>query len=270
MKKKILLIGIIIMGIITGIMLEIDSHNTKEKTKIVNEHNDIKKEQKKEQKQEQKQIKQENIKKDIAKLEKIKNDKYMILVNKSTHKLNKNDIPDNLVVPKIKFNKWATNTKMEKVAASAVEKMFEAAKKDRIDLLGISAYRAYNVQVEVFEQEIEVKGSKKRAEEAVAPPGSSEHQTGYTLDLTCVNRVNLDKNFEKTDDFKWLQENCYKYGFILRYPKDKEDITKYQYEPWHYRYVGVDNATYIMKNHLTLEEYIERIDKKIENLKKEL
>ncbi|AWZ47526.1 D-alanyl-D-alanine carboxypeptidase [Clostridiaceae bacterium 14S0207] len=264
MKKKILLIGIIIMGIITGIMLEIDSHNTKEKTKIVNEHNDIKKEQKKE----QKQIKQENIKKDIAKLEKIKNDKYMILVNKSTHKLNKNDIPDNLVVPKIKFNKWATNTKMEKVAASAVEKMFEAAKKDRIDLLGISAYRAYNVQVEVFEQEIEVKGSKKRAEEAVAPPGSSEHQTGYTLDLTCVNRVNLDKNFEKTDDFKWLQENCYKYGFILRYPKDKEDITKYQYEPWHYRYVGVDNATYIMKNHLTLEEYIEKIDDKIENLKK--
>ena len=97
------------------------------------------------------------------------------------------------------------------------------------------------------------------AKEWVAIPGTSEHHTGLALDIVTPTYQVLDYGFDTTEAFKWLYENCSKYGFILRYPKDKSDITKITYEPWHYRYVGVETAKYIMENNMCLEEYIESI-----------
>lgn len=87
----------------------------------------------------------------------------------------------------------------------------------------------------------------------VAKPGFSEHETGYAFDFS--ETVNLD--YQGTGDFKWINENSYKYGFIVRYPEDKEDITEFRYEPWHFRYVGIPHANYMTKNNLCLEEYID-------------
>ena len=91
----------------------------------------------------------------------------------------------------------------------------------------------------------------------VMPPGYSEHETGLALDIVAADYQLLDDAQENTEENRWLRENCWKYGFILRYPKDKEDITQIDYESWHFRYVGTEAAEYIMKNNITLEEYIE-------------
>jgi len=89
-----------------------------------------------------------------------------------------------------------------------------------------------------------------------ARPGFSEHQTGLTVDVDNAKLSYTD--FDKTNEFKWMMENAHRFGFILRYPKDKEDITGYSYESWHYRYVGVDIATYIYEHNITLDEYYVR------------
>ena len=101
-----------------------------------------------------------------------------------------------------------------------------------------------------------------------AEAGASEHQTGLAIDILSDEYSVLDEGFENTRAFKWLNENCYKYGFILRYLKGKEDITGYNYEPWHFRYIGNEEAAMeIMNRGLTFEEYINEIKGKIENLK---
>jgi LAS superfamily LD-carboxypeptidase LdcB len=99
----------------------------------------------------------------------------------------------------------------------------------------------------------------------VLPAGYSEHHTGLAMDLVSSDYwgyySDLEHDYEKFDSFKWMYEHCAEFGFILRYPKDKQDITGITYEPWHYRFVGVEAATYIMENGLCLEEYLEIIGK---------
>ena len=92
----------------------------------------------------------------------------------------------------------------------------------------------------------------------VAYPGTSEHQLGLTVDICSIGNQELDSSQEDTATQQWLMANCYKYGFILRYPADKSDITEISYEPWHYRYVGVEAATEMYQKHLCLEEYLEQ------------
>jgi len=95
-----------------------------------------------------------------------------------------------------------------------------------------------------------------KAAKYVALPGQSEHQTGLAMDVTSESaNWGLSNNFGETNEGKWLKDNCYKYGFILRYPEGKEDITGYNYEPWHIRYVGKKVSTYIYTNNITLEEF---------------
>lgn len=101
------------------------------------------------------------------------------------------------------------------------------------------------------------KEAKKKAGTVVALPGTSEHEIGLAVDIVDVKYQLLEENQEKTETQKWLMKNCWKYGFILRYPKDKQKITGVIYEPWHYRFVGKENAKMIMKNNLCLEEYLE-------------
>lgn len=91
----------------------------------------------------------------------------------------------------------------------------------------------------------------------IAVPGYSEHHTGLAIDITDVFWENKTEELEKTDTYQWMSAHCHEYGFIVRYPKGKEKITGYEYEPWHYRYVGVKAATYIMEHDLCLEEFLD-------------
>lgn len=124
-----------------------------------------------------------------------------------------------------------------------------------LDIWVASAYRSYNRQKEIFDQNVASVGYDETIK-VVAEPGTSEHQTGLCIDFTTESvGFTLEENFEETPEGKWLKEEAHKYGFILRYPKGKENITGYSYEPWHFRYVGVDTATEIFQQQLTLEEY---------------
>ena len=145
--------------------------------------------------------------------------------------------------------------------------MFEDAAKDGISLVGVSGYRSYDVQKGLYDTRIEQKG-EARTKAYTAEPGASEHQSGLALDILSDDYQTLDEGFENTDAFRWLTNNCYKYGFILRYIKGKEDITGYNYEPWHFRYIGNEEiAEDIMNRGLAFEEYINEITNEIKVLK---
>lgn len=128
------------------------------------------------------------------------------------------------------------------------------------DLYIACAYRSYDTQQSLYAAELE--SNPNSGGDWVAPPGYSDHQTGFVFD---IDRINVsDKSgigFDGTGDTRWFLDNCANYGFILRYPEDKVDITKYDYEPWHYRYVGIPHALYMKEHNLCLEEYIEQIKK---------
>lgn len=149
--------------------------------------------------------------------------------------------------------------------ADAAKKMISDAASENIKITTVSAYRDYDYQQELFNNKIhnlqKEKGysvDKARAEAAtvVAAPGTSEHQLGLALDLVDSNHVVLDESQEETAAYQWLKAHCHEYGFIVRYPNGKTDITGIIYEPWHFRYVGVEAATIIMEKGITLEEYI--------------
>lgn len=175
------------------------------------------------------------------------NDDNLMLVNKYYY-LTEDYTPNDLVTLTSKYN-TGINSKMRKEAANGFMKMSDAATLDNITIKNASGYRSYNYQVNLYNKYVKRDG-KKAADTYSARPGFSEHQTGLVSDIN-----QIDNSFENTDAFRWLQDNAYKYGFILRFPKDKEDITGYQYEPWHYRYVGEYVAEKIHDENLTLEEY---------------
>ena len=138
---------------------------------------------------------------------------------------------------------------LEKEAGEYFKKMSDAAKNDGIGIKNVSGYRSYNTQVNLYNNYVKQDGQKK-ADTYSARAGTSEHQTGLASDINSVSN-----SFENTSAFKWLSKNAYKYGFILRYPKGKEHITGYMYEPWHYRYVGDEVARFIYENNITYDEY---------------
>ncbi|MCU9612940.1 M15 family metallopeptidase [Caldibacillus lycopersici] len=179
----------------------------------------------------------------------------LVLANK-TYYLPSNYRPDNLVQPNVPFVfQGAEQNFMRKEAADALEDMFATAKEEGINLIARSGFRSYQTQEAVFNREVNEVGYDQ-AILAVAVPGTSEHQTGLTMDIT-ANSVNqqLVEEFGKTKEGIWLRDNAHRFGFILRYPEGKEDITKYMYEPWHFRYIGIEAATIIYENDWTLEEF---------------
>lgn len=131
-------------------------------------------------------------------------------------------------------------------------RLHESAKKDGFVLVVDSAYRSFAYQAKILENNIKAKG-EDYAYSFVAPPGASEHQTGLAIDFACYHNGVFDENLTD-EEKKWLKENAYKFGFILRYPEKKEQITGYSYEPWHYRYVG-KLAILLHQFDITLEEY---------------
>ena len=177
----------------------------------------------------------------------------LVVVN-NYNKLDKNYVPKNLVKVNIPFIDSISEEEkqLEENVALQLEKLVKMASSEGINYLGKSGYRSYKSQKEIYYNRVKSQGLKK-ANEYVAKPGTSEHQTGLCIDLT-----NEDRWFvEVTKEAKWLKENAHKFGFILRYPKGKEDITGKKFEPWHIRYVGEDIAKYIYENNLTLEEYVD-------------
>ena len=151
---------------------------------------------------------------------------------------------------------------LDRKIAVEYEKMYSAALAEGIYLTPCSGYRSYSLQEKNYKNKISfyegqgytTEEAKVKAATIIMPPGSSEHNLGYAMDIVCV-----EEWFENTQEFRWLTEHAADYGFIMRYPKDKQHITKVIYEPWHWRYVGIEAAKEMKENNLTLEEYLEVI-----------
>jgi len=163
------------------------------------------------------------------------------------------DVPTVLSNPEV--------NQMRSVAYEALKLLFAAAKEEAgYDLYARSGYRSYNTQVSLYSSYVTNHG-RAAADTFSAKAGQSEHQTGLVMDITCeAMNFQLDDTFGDTEEGKWVSENAHRFGFIVRYPKGKEDITGYMYEPWHLRYLGVELATDVYESGLTLEEYFEQND----------
>ncbi|MEH7612029.1 M15 family metallopeptidase [Gottfriedia acidiceleris] len=184
-------------------------------------------------------------------------DVITVLVNKK-YFLPKNYVPKDLVYPNVSFifKEKLEKRKMRKEAAIALKKLFSGAQKDHIYLSGVSGYRSYATQKVLFNRYVKEDGYVN-ARKYSALPGSSEHQSGLAIDVSSsTGKCAATSCFTNTKEAKWLDKNSSNYGFIIRYPKGKEQITGYKYEPWHIRYVGVTTAKQIKKRNLTLEEYL--------------
>lgn len=198
-------------------------------------------------------------KSDKKKTEKMNSEQsdLLVLVNKD-HPLSKD------------YNiKMKTLDNSDKVVAEIIsedlQNMLEDGTSEGLRFCIASAYRSSQRQQEILDQDIKKLTNNGMTEEeayeqatrTVMPAGYSEHETGLAVDIVALSNQLLDDSQESTPETQWLQENCHKYGFILRYPKDKTDITGIDYESWHYRYVGKEAAAYIKKHDLTFEEYLE-------------
>ncbi|WP_036718675.1 M15 family metallopeptidase [Paenibacillus sp. JCM 10914] len=173
--------------------------------------------------------------------------------------------PSDLVEPNVPFSFDEPHEKrhLRKEAADALEKLFAAAKEDGIELRAVSGYRSYARQKTIYENNVRTKGEAE-ANRVSAVPGTSEHQTGLTIDVSSPSAGNaLEEVFGHTEEGQWLDRRGPEFGFIIRYPDGAEDITGYVYEPWHIRYIGTDLAPDIAESGLTLEEYFDEANIKL-------
>lgn len=189
---------------------------------------------------------------------------YQILVNKE-NVLDKNCVPDNLVeYTEYNGGKIDPNHKtlVETETLNAFLEMQNDARLTGYNIVVESGYRSYEYQAEILKENLIEMGEE--VYKYVALPGTSEHQTGLAIDVALYKDGEyIDKFDDSFPEIKWLHENCYKYGFILRYPKGKEDITGYNYKCWHFRYVGKELASEMKEKAIsTLEEYYLLSDRK--------
>ena len=175
-----------------------------------------------------------------------------LLVNKFNY-LDNNYIPNNLELLDNSYAK--SGIYLVKEAKDNLEKLINEAKNDNMNIRVVSAYRSYSYQENLYNNYVKNDGVSL-ADTYSARPGYSEHQTGLVVDVT--RAFDDFNNFENTEEYNWMMKNAADYGFILRYPKDKKDITMINYEPWHYRYVGIDLAKKIKASNLTFDEYYVR------------
>lgn len=171
-----------------------------------------------------------------------------VLIANKTYALPQDFIPTN---PDQPVNADRSSTCLDKTLMSAWKIMLKDATAKGLNIYISSGYRSYNYQVNVYNRYVQSDGTAK-ADTYSSRPGNSEHQTGLCFDLNTI-----EDSFQYTNEGKWINDNCYKYGFCIRFPKGKDSATGYQYESWHLRYVGVDLATKLYNNGdwLSLEEY---------------
>ena len=186
-------------------------------------------------------------------------DPRMILVNHS------NPVPENYTVEtKTCGSDTAINKTLQTEAADAFFAMQAAAAKDGVDVRMQSGYRSVKYQTNLYNNKTQYyrnKGlseadARAKAATIVNPPGYSEHNCGLAADLNSPEHTTLDEGFENTAAFRWLCEHAVEYGFILRYPKEAEAVTEITYEPWHWRYVGPENAAIIKQSGLCFEDAV--------------
>lgn len=173
------------------------------------------------------------------------------LVNRQ-HVISQYYIPDSLHKP----DTYGMSQNLRDDAAAALEELFNAAKEAKLPLSTVSGYRSYSKQSTIYARKKASTGSAEKADELVARPGASEHQLGLAMDIAKKNGSQLNSGFGKTEEGKWVAENCWRFGFILRYQEGWEDITGYSYEPWHIRYVGKEHAKAIYEANVPMETYM--------------
>lgn len=199
-------------------------------------------------------------------------EEYLILVNR-THPLTDPAPPEDLTLLSGTRADGRPPQRMRRIAAEALEDMFEdlraqdmlyGVSEDGLTFSVTSGYRSFDYQATLFETYVNQymaggmtrESAIRRVSRTTARPRESEHHTGLCVDMH--DRLCATVEFESSAVFAWLQENAWRYGFILRYPKGKEHVTGYSYEPWHYRFVGQKHAKAIKEGGLTLEEYLSR------------
>lgn len=182
----------------------------------------------------------------------------LVLVNKE-RPLPAGYEPTDLVEPDVPFSFAEKHEKrlMRREAARALEELFAASQKEGLSLYAVSGYRSYERQKAIFAYNASRYG-EEQANQFSARPGESEHQTGLAMDVSSpAVQFDLVEEFGQTPEGRWLAEHAAQFGFIIRYPEDKTHITRYQYEPWHLRYVGKEAAQEMAARNLTLEEYVQ-------------
>ena len=194
-----------------------------------------------------------NIKKNNINIVKNPND-YKVLVNKY-NKLDSDYVPNDLKIIPLEYSN--EDKYLRKEAANNFINLSRDASILNYKIIITSAYRSYEYQNKLYSDYIE-KYDEEYASSCCAQAGFSEHQTGLAIDVIGSN--NDYHKFDESIEFEWMIQNAYKYGFILRYPKGKESITGFKYEPWHFRYVGIDVAKTIYEKNITLEEYVKLKD----------
>ncbi|WP_078380324.1 M15 family metallopeptidase [Sutcliffiella halmapala] len=190
----------------------------------------------------------------------IENTENILIVVNKEQSLPADYVPSDLAIPDVAFSFDGDYDKkyLREEAARALEELFSVAASENVELFAVSGYRSYETQYGIYNSYIKRWGEEK-TNAVSAIPGHSEHQTGLAMDVSSRSAaLDLTEEFGETVEGKWIKKNAGKHGFIIRYPKGKEVITGYQYEPWHLRYVGKDVATYIQENDLTLEEFFDR------------
>ena len=208
----------------------------------------------------QENSKNEVLETDAVEIEKkrIINDELLTLVNY------KNKVPDDWQVELVSLNDQQS---IDQRAYQALQEMLGDAKKEGLNIIVCSSYRTYDKQKQLFVNKVgeylkkgySYNEAQDKASMWVAKPNTSEHQLGLAVDLVSRDNQRLDKSQEKTEEQRWLMENCQRYGFILRYPSDKSNLTGVNYEPWHYRYVGKEHAKKITRQGICLEEYLDNL-----------
>ena len=195
-----------------------------------------------------------------AQVSSLQSDWRMVLVNPNVK------LPDDYTV-ETETADATTGKELQTEAAEAYRQMAKAAEADGVSLMLCSGYRSVEYQQGLFDKKVEQclseglsqEDAEIKAATIVAAPGHSEHNTGLAADIVTPDHQMLDTAFEQTPAFAWLSQHAAEYGFILRYPRDKTAITGIIYEPWHYRYVGVDNAAAILQSGGCLEEYLAKL-----------
>ncbi len=182
-------------------------------------------------------------------------DSLFVLANKANRF--PNDFkPKNLITPKSKHAGSPSRRQLREPAANAMDDLISAAKADSVEIQTVSAYRSISYQRGLFKAYAK-RHSEEEANQFSARAGHSEHHTGLCVDVSSPSvGYGLDYSYGNTKEGKWIEDNSYKYGYVVRYPRDKNILTGYRYEPWHLRYFGVPLATYLHETDLSYEEFI--------------
>lgn len=210
--------------------------------------------QKEEQEQSSQETKQQQLAEEFAKE---KEEYYLLLANAE------NPLPQDW---NIQTEEVQNGYEMDKRAAPAMREMIQAAKEDGVELMLCSAYRSVEKQQQLFDRSQQAYMAQGMSEEEAyaktatetAIPGTSEHQTGLAADIVTPTYQMLDAGFANTPAGQWLSEHAAEYGFVLRYPQDKQEVTGIIYESWHYRFVGKTHAKLMKESGLCLEEYLQQ------------